>query len=807
MDERMKVLDLTFELGGNSFALNKAGFQVVSAVGNYQESEEIYKNNFGLEGFILKDLEEIPLNIFPDVDIIVGKLNYRVEKSIQGFNEDHINKKLCKIISKITPKAFIVEGSSLMLTSRSKQLKDFYEQLNDEYSLSHKILKESEYSGYPVVGKRLYVVGIRRDFFIENFYFPSPKYNEFSKVISQEEPNGIDSWYRKVNLKGKMEFDRENYYIMDRSRWIETSNIYFDLFREMYLKDAIGIRRLTHNELASVKGLKGYNFNECRNKYEMYRRIKRSCNVFVVAAIGEQVRRYLDDVVLSGKDKTEGMKNDNKPDEKTVLDKKLFPRHQILNIHIDKLKGIENLDLPIEKRLTAIMGVNGSGKSTVLHALACINMPFEDGEDYKFSYFFTPNPDANWKNSKFSITYYDEGLDKKVTRDYRKDKDRWSPRYANRPKRDTYFVGIESCIPEIEREKKTSFIDYSTNQEDDSISRRIIKKAAYILNKNYDILMSHETKNKKLFGVHTSDDITYSSLSMGAGEQRILKILDLLYAVNPYSLILIDEIDLLLHVTALRRLIETISEVAENKKLQVIFTTHSMEMDKLKKYVDIRYLESLPEKTMVYDAITPDIVYELTEHSNKAIEIYVEDLLAETIVRCIASDLNVLRNVKIVKYGAASNAFAIAASFAMQNKNADNSLIVLDGDVYRSKKEKNKAIKKVLTGTEKNYEEKVKRAESFISQFSLEEGVEPERFIFNMLVEMQCSDEIVEYAKKLRAVSNSHEWLDKIVDRMGQNEELILYRIMLIVSEHDKWEQYIHDVRQWLIDRRIELNK
>lgn len=65
---------------------------------------------------------------------------------------------------------------------------------------------------------------------------------------------------------------------------------------------------------------------------------------------------------------------------------------------------------------------------------------------------------------------------------------------------------------------------------------------------------------------------------------------------------------------ALKRLISTLAKVAEQRNLQIIFTTHSMELSRLQQYVDIRYLHPLKEKTMVYDTITPDIVYEMNEN-------------------------------------------------------------------------------------------------------------------------------------------------------------------------------------------------
>ena len=42
----------------------------------------------------------------------------------------------------------------------------------------------------------------------------------------------------------------------------------------------------------------------------------------------------------------------------------LQPRIRITNLRIDRLKGLKDVDIPIQRGLTAIMGVNGAGKST-----------------------------------------------------------------------------------------------------------------------------------------------------------------------------------------------------------------------------------------------------------------------------------------------------------------------------------------------------------------------------------------------------------------------------------------------------------
>ena len=80
-------------------------------------------------------------------------------------------------------------------------------------------------------------------------------------------------------------------------------------------------------------------------------------------------------------------------------------QQRIVSMNIQKLKGIQNLEIDFsESNLIAIMGVNGVGKSTILHALACCYRPDNtERKDYKFSEFFLPNTYALWNDSSFTI--------------------------------------------------------------------------------------------------------------------------------------------------------------------------------------------------------------------------------------------------------------------------------------------------------------------------------------------------------------------------------------------------------------------
>lgn len=810
MAEGLKVIDLLSGIGGRALGFELAGYDIVCAIDKSNVCGDVYTQIIDNKNFIQTDIRNIDIDNLPKADVISAKLvmhSYRMMNVELDSGKMSQNEIIFKIISRQMPKAFVLEIPSTMITkNRSIEFKSLLEiEVFRRYYITYKIIEEKEFSGLPVKGRQAFMIGIRTDLYYDEFYFPHGEFME--RRIFQEEANEVNKWYRKITFDVNLELNKNRFYVKNGKELTETDYIYLGFYRETYIVDEFGLRKLTHNECAYLKGFEGYNFNECNNKREMYMKIAYASNVYAVKRIAETLKTFLAcNTMVSERhedqEKIEVKRRKIIGTSKNVQKEIMFPKQKLKRIYVDNLKGIKGLDIVFNKNLTAIMGVNGAGKSTIIHALACICKPYKSGDDYKFSFFFTPNPDSTWKNSKFSITYWDENFQREYTREYKKNADRWAPRYVDRPQRDVYFIGIDTCVPEIERERQTSYIDYNTSVAGGKNVDKIIQSASYILNKNYDQLNSHKTKKKELLGVHTKDDMRYSALSMGAGEQRVFGILKTIYTVNTYSMILIDEIDLLLHVMALKRLIVILSKVAEQRNLQIIFTTHSMEFSKLQQYVDIRYLHPLKEKTMVYDTITTDIVYEMNENVEQPIKIYVEDVLAETIVNEVAEDLGILRKIKVIKIGGASNAFVVAASLILQKEDVNNILILLDGDVYRDENDKRGAIQKVLSGTEEDHESKVDMAYNLVHQLILPDNTAPEEFIFDMLIDLKDNNEIIMLAREENAVANSHQWLDHLVTRMGKSKEIILPKIISLVSDHEKWSVYIKELREWLVCRR-----
>jgi AAA ATPase len=310
--------------------------------------------------------------------------------------------------------------------------------------------------------------------------------------------------------------------------------------------------------------------------------------------------------------------------------------HILKKIHFTKLKNLKNLEISFdEKPLTAILGPNGCGKSTIIHAISCINSPIDtpfSTTNHRFSEFFTPTTHSLWEGSKFEVYQYykEDGRDYQPVSKFRKNK-RWEPRYTTRIERYVSYIGIDTCVPSIEREKREGKINFQTIPLNDNLSNRVKKIAGEILNREYTIYNEHTNSNKKYIGVNYKN-IDYSSLSMGAGEQRIFLILSEVLKAPNNGLILIDEIDLLLHQDALIKLLDQLNKIAKDKNLQIIFTTHAQEILSLD-FIAVRHILQTDEKTLCFTSTKPDALQRLTGRSECPLEIFVEDDLAATIIQ------------------------------------------------------------------------------------------------------------------------------------------------------------------------------
>ena len=811
-----KVVDLNAGLGARAIAFKNAGFEVVQVNEVEKRCIPFLEMLFKEERTINRDLFEIIPENVADADVILAKFIGTPFSSVgRGERKPNLDNIIQNLILQKNPRAFLIElpANALSLHNRN-ELEKYFEKFEENgFSIAHNVFDERIYSGYPYDGRQAYLVGTKGNVKIDLGINPEPnKSIIYDNVTSDSKyrnniiklPNnfraGKGEWYHVRHVKN----------LLSQFTVQATDCISFRGFSETFVADEKGLRRFTHDEIARIKGfdLDKFTFNDSGSI--ILKKILFSSNIAIVEKLAARIKSLLsvDETVplfISPVLKNLDLEpKKGKKEEKTTP----FPKLFLKELEIKKLKGLSNvkLDFTLQKPLVALMGLNGVGKSTIIHAIACMYKPYEKGEDYKFSYFFPPNPDASWNDSEFVATNFDDfSKDEKSTK-YRKNKDRWQPRYSNCPTRDIFYLGINTCVPEIELEKSLN-IKYKTEKNLGKHSDVILRKAAYILQKSYDeITLNTTTKNKKLVGVHTKENLTYSSLSMGAGEQRVFKMLEVVYNANSYSLILIDEIDLLLHVAALRRLVSCLSEVAKDKKLQIIFTTHSPEIQELQKYVDIKYLKKTKECFLIYDSLNYDLLFDLSEKEAKPIRLFVEDKFAKVVVDSIVSSCNARRLVEVQCFGSIENGFTLASGIVLEGKDIDNRLVILDGDKYSTAEEKIKRIEKSLSGSEGAvHKELVDKCLERINQFVLPIGYNPEEYIHEMICNLDETihpelSEIIRCAQSIVATSDKHEYVSMMVEKMGNNDA-DYWRIIQAAEKSERWSEFTAPIKKWIEER------
>ena len=486
---------------------------------------------------------------------------------------------------------------------------------------------------------------------------------------------------------------------------------------------------------------------------------------------------------------------------------------KLKSITFEKLKNLENLTISFEgEPITGIFGVNGAGKSTVLHVLACLYKPLQDSdrEDYKFSRFFVPTTLDLWSGSKFSICYEQKNNKSEVCLDklYRKNKDRWNPRYNSRPEREVYFIGLDTCVPEMELESRRFRIQLSKKEFSDSkLAQEIIKSLSTIMNRTYEEISDYWDQRKSYKGLKYKD-IRYSSLYMGAGEQRLIKYLEKVYTAPEYSLILIDELDLTLHTEALLRLMKILHSVCKKRNIQIVFTSHREELLNCD-YINTRHLISgCNGKTSIcLESTTPECVRRLTGNCTKPFEIFVEDKLAEVLVRGVLKQHNVEPYFKISKFGAATNAYSVGAGLILMNETLkDKTLIVLDGDVDTGIEDKREKLKKNLVGSDHSFSQKRNDILSCIKQFCLPADTPPEVYIVQELKKLKDSEDslLLRCIQDVETEFDSHDLLKSPIEKSGMLEDEALSEIVKMMRKTPGWTHYVSEIDQWVREKSAQ---
>jgi len=300
---------------------------------------------------------------------------------------------------------------------------------------------------------------------------------------------------------------------------------------------------------------------------------------------------------------------------------------------------------------------------------------------------------------------------------------------------------------------------------------------------------------------------------MGAGEQRVFEILSTVIRSKKYALILIDEIDLLLHAEALSRLMSVLDEYAKAKKLQIIFTTHQEAILSFDQFIAVRHLYQTnvaPHKTFCFSETKPDAISRLTGKPHRPLVVSCEDDVSTAIIEKVANQLKVRKYTDINRFGAATNCFTLIAALMLNGDDLKHSVFVLDGDVYETDEKKVKRVREVLTGDHPSDVKRRQDAPSYIRQFSPSGVIPPEVILHSLIIPLQLTDDsevddVITAAQSVIAVENNHDYVDKVIESLGTSREVGLSRIVNVAAKAEGWNDYVASIREWFEAKREQV--
>lgn len=361
-------------------------------------------------------------------------------------------------------------------------------------------------------------------------------------------------------------------------------------------------------------------------------------------------------------------------------------RFYLAKVVLKRLRGFSDEPVSFDFPVTALVGPNGGGKTTILGAAGCAYKSVSPRR------FFAKSGIYDDSMQDWSIEY--DLVDKAVNP---KDVVRRTASFkSHRWKRDSLdravlVFGVNRTVPTNEKKEflKCASSRFKVPSHRVTEFSDIVKTCvSRILGKDvseFRSLRVDEAGKVSLFTGRTKSGDGYSEFHFGAGESSIIRMVSEIELANEQTLVLIEEIENGLHPVAVVRLVEYLIFAAERRRIQVIFSTHSNDA-----------LRPLPSKAIW--VATQDRIFQgkldiqslraVTGQVEARLIIYVEDVFAKMYVEAILRNMDGVAIDHIGVYAMEGDGIAVAIN-KYHNKDPSSrvpSICYIDGD---SKQEEN----------------------------------------------------------------------------------------------------------------------
>ena len=245
-------------------------------------------------------------------------------------------------------------------------------------------------------------------------------------------------------------------------------------------------------------------------------------------------------------------------------------------VRLLKLRGFEERTVTFDFPVTALVGPNGGGKTTILGAAATAY------DIVKPRQFFAKSGkiDESMLNWKIEYDLIDRDVNKNdsIRRTASFSSQKWS---RGAEKRDVAVFGVARTVPANERKELQRCATNSFTVDPaqvETLQESVVTAVGRILGKDvskYSHIRVDQSGRVSLLAGATEGGTAYSEFHFGAGESSVIRMVMRIESLSDNSLILIEEIENGLHPVATVGMVEYLIDVAERKSAQAIFTTHS----------------------------------------------------------------------------------------------------------------------------------------------------------------------------------------------------------------------------------------
>jgi predicted ATPase len=309
-------------------------------------------------------------------------------------------------------------------------------------------------------------------------------------------------------------------------------------------------------------------------------------------------------------------------------------------VEIAGLRGWSGQAVNFTFPVVAVVGENGTGKSTLLKAAACA---YENTDASKTFYPSRLFLNTRWDtiqgvSLKFRVKLGNENRSFEINKPTK----RWSfP--EKRVVRDVFIFDISRTLPldasaGYAKIARLAAAEVSTTQ----ISKEYTERLSHVLGRDYKNarFATSDVDSRRQVGLLTREFGEVSQFHQGAGEDATLDLFRTIQGIPSNSLLIIDEVEASLHPRAQRRLVRFLMWLSRHKRIQVVISTHSpYVLEELPLEANVLLLPGPAGLSVVYGASPEFALSRIDENVHPELVIFVEDREAITWLReIIASD-------------------------------------------------------------------------------------------------------------------------------------------------------------------------